>query len=783
MGDDEGIRTPFDDLLASLRAAGRKISVYELSLSCRMPQSDVLKWLSILEKSGSVHLENRFNGVYATWKGEAASPKRMKPAVSRDAIDVGAPTQKVPAEQKASALPDFNDGQEKERERKSKLRETHMRIISEADAELAAATDKLLTIDRMLSDYQRKKDELSAKRTVEKAEGGEHAAIGRAKETEAVAKTLPLSKRRAAIIAQYGAEAEGKKTKAAAESEPQAREENETDEPRKAQPVSEDEADALVESKIGESEREVKIPLPIVVPKPEPVEEEAEESPAPERKHAEEGAEWATSAHELARKLPAKVKGKLVPLIKPIARQQGKIARIKKPEPLKVTNVSLQFSEKLARHIRKIVSQAQEIDRLRMEKEKLLTEHYLPMERKLECEIETISDRVLRLQKGILNMQEKASELPARAGEVEKLQIAALKAHAEMRKAYDEAAALIDEAARELNDEREKMELLSEQGREDIATHRSKSGELSRTLERISQMEEEAAGLVSSARAALAEQAERLAAAETHSHELSSLKLEISDGLAQMKREMATAKGVLTNLDKEMGRMRQVEDWAISIRDEYVERMGEIDDFIRNGNHEFETLRDSVEANFVRRYLHELRSLTDSYSFEFSQVKGAEEGIEEKIAIERRKLDQLLDDGRKLAYLYESQSRELPGAEKYERHGAAFEAMEGIAGKRSEVSMMVAQLLGKKVSSFKEPPLDAVQPSAAKKEREKPIFAKKKRLAPKTIDKVHRKKAAKKAPAKKKILPKKTTTIKPKLKPTAKKISIATKKAKMKTRR
>ncbi|MEM4348164.1 MAG: hypothetical protein QXN37_01195 [Candidatus Anstonellaceae archaeon] len=382
--------------------------------------------------------------------------------------------------------------------------------------------------------------------------------------------------------------------------------------------------------------------------------------------------------------------------IKPIF-QSKKKEKIQRPQPIKITNVSIQFSERLARQVQKIVKQTQQIERLRQEKERLLIEYYLPLQKKFESELETITDRVMRVEKNILGMQQRAADLPNQISAIEKLQFASIKAHAQAKKTYDEAVAQMEEAMRLLSEEREKMTLLVDQSRQEIATHRAKSLELEKTLENISLLEQEATNRVIQARAALAEQAERLAAAEKYSQELSTLKTEIENSVDSIKKEMSSTKAILTNLEKQIDQIKQVEFYIESLRKDYDQKMDEIATYIKEGNRDFETLRESVEANFVRRYLRQLRELTESYAFEFEEAKKLEHDIDKQIAEEKKRLEELINEGRKIANLYELQSKEVRESREFEEHGKHLAETEQLIQKRSQLETIIAQLVGKKI--------------------------------------------------------------------------------------
>ena len=379
---------------------------------------------------------------------------------------------------------------------------------------------------------------------------------------------------------------------------------------------------------------------------------------------------------------------------------KSRFAKMKRPEGLQVTEVSLKFSDRMARQIRKIEKAAREVEQIRAEKEKFLNDMYLPMQRKLESEIETISDRITKIESGVFDLQNRASDLPAKVAAVEKLQANSINAHGQMRKAYDEAAALIEQSNQELSDEISRMEEFAEQCRQEISAHYARTNELQKTLDRINQYEGDLSYQVSIAREAMSAQAERLSSAEKYASELAGLRGEIRENVVGIRREMGSTKAMLTELEKSMVQMRHISGWAGSIKEEYEARMQEIDDYIKNGNSEFETMRDAVEARFVRKYLKELRSLSESYTFELNQAKAAEQGIDARVEEARRKLAGLLEQGQKLAYKYESAAKIPEDSGAAEERKQSFESIEELGRQSTQVEQMIAQIVGTRKSEY-----------------------------------------------------------------------------------
>jgi len=639
MEPDGRIRTQFDDLVSAIRNSGGKtVRVAELASVTGLSTVNVMKWLAILEKNGQVHVENRLTGVYVVWSGEREAAPLARSATGAESVSLP-----INAQQSEIEIARQNEQETRKAREQALLSKAiagdsgqdgdgqEIRTDEEQNAETEIRENEQTPQSAQLSG-----EELAMLRHRQIIESAGEQLLDVGEKIEKIGTIISELKKRKGAAARKNSLDDAKKGTAGEMTE-----------------IAESAQDSDLPDSDGDMHRKEEFFGEPGIEEPaggvDGVSEDSEPESAPARK------KWKETMVAVAEKKqdepPAQELdgqtlfsdsesglGKIQPIY---PKRKIRIGKMKRPEPAQPTSASLQFSERLARHVKKITAQTQEIEKLKMEKEKLLSEHYVPMQRRLEVEIETISDRVLRMEKNILSMQQRASELPNRVQTVEKLQISTIKAHAEMRRAHDEASALVEEAALQLSGEREKMAMMVEQSRQEIAEHRAKSEELAGTIEKISQMEEEAANLVISARGALAEQAERLASAEKNAQELAALKEGIAESVATAKREMAAAKGVLSGLEKQMTQMRQIEVWAGSIKQDYEKKMLEIDDYIRNGNGEFETLRESVEANFVRRYLRELRQLTDSYTFELNQVKNAEGNIDQRISEEKAKLDAL----------------------------------------------------------------------------------------------------------------------------------------------
>ena len=477
--DEHGrIKTQFDDLLDSIKNGGGKpISVHALAAASGMTVRDVLKWAEILEKDGKVRMHNSIDSTYVSWLSGtdpgAEAPGPAQPKIKLDivkSINVG----DVVVTQGRNSASDHDILIAQHHEDRAKA--TKDMPVSPINLDIAAYHRSASRHPREQKGAQKPPKE--AKHVDSKADivgqNGHLQKIGDMLSSfhgkkKSEAKNIPLS----SVLQEVSPP-------------PQEPEKSQADENQAAELLARLEAgfahqeDESYSSELdSETERETAPEPEISVPK------NAYETEEPEFVVDNAGANAKRPA-KFAPALPA-------------------MEKIEAVQPLKMAGVPVRLSEKLSKHLQKIEAQAGRIKSLRAEKEKLLNEHYIPIQRKLESELETVSDRILSMEKNIMEMQKRAISMPEKIGEIDQVQLSTLKAHDEIRRAYDEASALIEESNHTLSEERDKIESMLEKGRQEIAQHRAKTGELLNTLERITQMEAESAQKVDVAREVLHE--------------------------------------------------------------------------------------------------------------------------------------------------------------------------------------------------------------------------------------------------------------------------------------
>lgn len=330
-----------------------------------------------------------------------------------------------------------------------------------------------------------------------------------------------------------------------------------------------------------------------------------------------------------------------------------KMPKMPKPDP-----ELEKFSGKLATHMAKISAKAAQIDRLKAEKKKILREIYTPLESKVQGELEEISDRILDYESRMLKLREHVASLPNEISDVSERHEKMAAVAREMQTAYDETNALLEQSLSTIEEARAIAQEKSDEIRRRTVEQEFGIGKAEGALSELAKMQSEAESRLEAARGALEQQRQALQSSQTGFAALSHAKAEIEGELEAMKSEISRQHSVLSDLDSHIGRMEKVREWVQSNRKEYDRRMSELAEYVRNGDAEYSKMRESVEANFVRRYLKELRAVSEGYEFELSQAQMHEAEIDSQISKVKGELGTLIEEGKHLAQLHEMQLAE-----------------------------------------------------------------------------------------------------------------------------
>ncbi len=305
-------------------------------------------------------------------------------------------------------------------------------------------------------------------------------------------------------------------------------------------------------------------------------------------------------------------------------------------------------ADALKRQISAIEDEKQKISSLKARKEKLLEEVYMPIERRLDSQVKAISEKLLEKEKTILSLQQRAMEIPGGAQELEGNLLNLARLEKEAKKSFEDARTRTGDSLTEIRRLQEEAGQRLSGFEKSIFAGQSRLSELEKTLAKVQDSQARAEGQIEKAKEALKSQIESLDAAQTASEELANLKDELSSELSASKDSLERQKSEIKSISGQISRLAEVDRWVLGHMNEYSRKLEEFEKFGKESQESFDSLRETVETNFVRRYLDELKDAMEANRFEAMQAKRSEEEIDRQIQGSKRKISQLIEEAKEI---------------------------------------------------------------------------------------------------------------------------------------
>ncbi|VVB98629.1 Chromosome partition protein Smc [uncultured archaeon] len=308
--------------------------------------------------------------------------------------------------------------------------------------------------------------------------------------------------------------------------------------------------------------------------------------------------------------------------------------------------VSLRKS--LSEYMDEIKVQKGEIEKLKGERAKLLSEAYLPLENRFKAAFDSIAERLLEKEGKIIEVKERLMELPGKVGEVEKVEAALRRIREEGRRALSTNREEMESLRKTLREEDSKI-------REDIGIIekdiKSRKGEMADLAHTLSELESREQGLkknVEELNRHLAEINEHIAASYAAVSQLAQTRGEIGRRLDSIKVTLDTRANEASESYTKLQDVRKAESVISEYLSDYQKKIADIEDYVKESEKELGKLREFAEVKYMRGYLKELDSVSTSYEQELEAVNAQEKSVEERIQEAQANLDSLLRESRTL---------------------------------------------------------------------------------------------------------------------------------------
>jgi chromosome segregation ATPase len=343
--------------------------------------------------------------------------------------------------------------------------------------------------------------------------------------------------------------------------------------------------------------------------------------------------------------------------------------------------------QELSARLKEVRKQADEIARLRGEKERLLREVYMPLQTKLEAEVGTIAERLLEKEKQILQLQNRAAEIPAKTQEIEKQYMKLQALQGEARTAFDDTTNFIEQEGARLRSMHEQIEEEIESLRANIEDENAKISGMGNECKRLSSLEKETKMAIGEARKRILLQTESVELLDETLKTVSSLKRRVNRQIAESGANLISQSDALETLQNKLSTLAKAETYVDSHFEQYKREMSEFNKYVENSSAEYDKLRESVEANFARLYLGKLRNVADKYQFELESVQQKERDLDMSLEAARARMSNLIRDGMKMVYSHETQKseEELTPEEMITRRERMFASLAALSKERTAV--------------------------------------------------------------------------------------------------
>ncbi|MEM4389090.1 MAG: hypothetical protein QXG98_00315 [Candidatus Micrarchaeia archaeon] len=353
----------------------------------------------------------------------------------------------------------------------------------------------------------------------------------------------------------------------------------------------------------------------------------------------------------------------------------------------------VELSEALKAKISEINQKAREIEELKNEREALLHNAYLPIAKRLEAELEALEDRLQAKETQILRLRQRAIEIPDKISNVE-LDVLKLKQkEEEARKALEETTTKIQQTVSLLRELQAGVVRSSEEARRAIARETETLNDMENALAKLSDIERETMMHIKEARERIEQETARIKSMEEMLGKLKQSESETKKRIEEARARLQSESARVTELESAITELRKIDEWINAYQKEYEKKFAEFTAYVKENESEFNALREAIETGFVRKYLKELKELSESHEYEVKQVLKKEEALNAKAEAAKKSLAQLIQESKEISTRFEELLKQMEsGRSASERLRRLEEKREKVEEKLSESGKTTASI-------------------------------------------------------------------------------------------
>lgn len=304
--------------------------------------------------------------------------------------------------------------------------------------------------------------------------------------------------------------------------------------------------------------------------------------------------------------------------------------------------------ELMGSYLEEINKEKSRIEELKKEREALYRDKFVTMEGKMQADIVVLTEKIIEKESRIAELKERVLELPDKVEELGRLQQQMDSLKAEGREALQRTSSRAEEYLAGIREAKSAVEGRISQVDSVLEAQLGKV----RELEKLSASAEgRAEKLKAALEAARAQMGELESAMSTLGGELDSMEKARAEASAltdSVKQEVAERGAELESLEQELSGIERVEHWVQEYIRDYEQKIEDIEHYVSRSEDEYAELKEAAEGLYLKKYLGELESITDSYQSELSDAVSREKEIEMRMAESRARITDLVSESQEM---------------------------------------------------------------------------------------------------------------------------------------
>lgn len=312
-----------------------------------------------------------------------------------------------------------------------------------------------------------------------------------------------------------------------------------------------------------------------------------------------------------------------------------------------------ELSEQLKAKMREINDKAHEIAELKHEKETLLHESYLPISQRLETELSELEEKLTAKETQIMKLRQRGIEVPDQISEVELTVLKLRDAEEEARRSLHDTTSKISQAATTMHSlETGVMESVNEAKRK-MESEAARLKEMEQALNQLDELEKQTKSHIEDARSRISDESQRISEIEARMKEMHVIADEVRAKVEETDARLSQQKDYVGTLESEVAELQKIDNWINSYQREYETKFESFAQYVRETENDFNSLRETIETGFVRKYLKELKDISDGHAYEVKQVLQKEDALNKRSDSAKRDLSRLIGESKDISEHFE----------------------------------------------------------------------------------------------------------------------------------